>query len=179
MWKRYFPYGQIYGLDIYDKRPHEEDRIRIFQGSQADESFLQEMVRQIGRLDIVIDDGSHRSEHVIKTFEVLFPLLHESGIYAIEDLHTSYSPDYGGSSEDLESGRTSVGMLKKLVDGLHYQHSRDAGRVPSYVDRHIVELHFYHNLVIIQKGLNSEENRPWPELDVAEVINGARGRPVA
>ena len=30
MWKRYFLYGQIYALDIYDKSPQEESRIKIF-----------------------------------------------------------------------------------------------------------------------------------------------------
>ena len=36
MWKRYFPNGRIYSMDIVDKSPHEESRIRIFQGSQVD-----------------------------------------------------------------------------------------------------------------------------------------------
>ena len=40
MWKEYFPNGTIYGLDLYDKQPHAAERIRIFQGSQADAEFL-------------------------------------------------------------------------------------------------------------------------------------------
>lgn len=39
MWKTYFPNSMIYGLDIVDKSSLEEDRIKIFQGSQVDEVF--------------------------------------------------------------------------------------------------------------------------------------------
>ena len=27
MWRRYFPYAAIFGIDIYDKKPHDESRI--------------------------------------------------------------------------------------------------------------------------------------------------------
>src|SRR5688572_17217452 len=39
MWKRYFPFGKIYSIDIYDKSLLEESRIRIFKGSQVDDTF--------------------------------------------------------------------------------------------------------------------------------------------
>lgn len=38
-----------------------------------------------GSLDVVIDDGSHRVDHQIASFEVLFPLLSDHGIYVVED----------------------------------------------------------------------------------------------
>ena len=82
MWKEFFPQGRIFGMDIHDKSPLEEDRIRIFRGDQGDPASLRRVAEQIGRLDIVIDDGSHLSEHVITTFETLFPLLEPQGIYA-------------------------------------------------------------------------------------------------
>ena len=33
MWRTYFPRGRIFGIDIHDKRPHDEARIRTFRGS--------------------------------------------------------------------------------------------------------------------------------------------------
>lgn len=36
---------------------------------------------------IVVDDGSHRADHVLSTFECVFPLLLPGGCYVIEDLH--------------------------------------------------------------------------------------------
>ena len=50
MWKDYFYKGRIYSIDIYDKSPHQQERIRIFQGSQADRVFLESVHRQTGGL---------------------------------------------------------------------------------------------------------------------------------
>lgn len=58
MWKQYFPNSMIYGIDIVDKKGLEEDRIKIFQGSQDDEIFLNKVVAETGKFDIIIDDGS-------------------------------------------------------------------------------------------------------------------------
>ena len=97
MWKSFFPRSRIYGIDIHDKAIHDEPRIKTFKGSQADESFLRDVVSKIGDIDIIIDDGSHVNEHVVKSFSVLFPLLKDGGIYAIEDLQTAYwDESFGG-----------------------------------------------------------------------------------
>jgi hypothetical protein len=155
MWKSYFPRAEIYGIDLYDKRPHDEPRIRTFQGSQVDEHFLREVIAQIGRPHIIIDDGSHLNEHVIKTFEFLFPLLADNGIYAVEDTQTAYWPTHGGSS-DLACPSTSMAFLTRLVHGLNWQEFIHPGYGPSDFDLHIVAMHFYHNLVFVHKGINNE-----------------------
>jgi len=163
MWKAYFPNGRINGIDLLDKTPHEEERIRTFAGSQADEAFLKRVVAEIGTPDIIIDDGSHRSEHVIASFKVLFPLLAPRGIYAVEDLQTSYwgsdssatAGDWGGST-DLNAPHTSMNFLKSLIDGLNHEEFTQEAYTASYFDKHIVAMHFYHNLAFIQKGNNNE-----------------------
>ncbi|MDF5719772.1 MAG: hypothetical protein PUP91_04630 [Rhizonema sp. PD37] len=172
MWKTYFPNSMIYGIDIVDKKALEEPRIKIFQGSQDDESFLRKVVAETGELDIIIDDGSHINEHVIKSFKILFPALKHGGIYVIEDTLTSYVPDINelkfvsegvvkkwpqlGGSLDLNSPNTMVNFFKKLVDCLNYQEFFKPGYSPSYFDQHIVAMHFYHNLVILYKEKNNE-----------------------
>lgn len=156
MWKAFFPNSMIYGIDIYDKKALEEKRIKIFQGDQSDAFFLKAVTAKIGRLDIIIDDGSHLNEHVIKTFETLFPFLNEGGIYVVEDTQTSYWPDSGGTSDDLNYPKTVMNYFKGLADSLNYQEFIRAGYVPSYFDKHIIGLHFYHNLIFIFKGNNNE-----------------------
>ena len=162
MWKAYFPNARINGVDLYEKSSHEEERIRTFAGSQVDEAFLGRVLAEIGTPDIIIDDGSHRSEHVIASFKLLFPLLAPNGIYAIEDLQTSYwgpeSPETGDwdGSSDPNASHTSMSFLKSLVDCLNYEEFTRPGYAPSYFDKHIVGMHFYHNLAFIQKGSNDE-----------------------
>jgi hypothetical protein len=155
MWKAFFPKAQIHGIDIQDKSFVDEDRITTWIGDQSDPQSLLSIAGKIGRLDVVIDDGSHRSPHVITTFETLFPLLSDGGIYVIEDTQSSYWPEWMGS-EDLNAQHTTMGMLKRLTDGLNYEEFVDESYVPTYTDRHIVAMHFFHNLVIIEKGENAE-----------------------
>ena len=156
MWRRYFPKGKIVGLDYYDKSPHAEKRIRIYRGDQSDEKLLRKIVDEIGRPDIIIDDGSHQNHHVIKSFEVLFPLLADNGIYVVEDTQTAYWPEYGGTSEDLDTGKTSMSFFKRLVDGINHEEFKKPGYSPTYYDQHIAALHFFHNMVFVQKQKDTE-----------------------
>ena len=156
MWKAYFPHSRIYAIDCYDKRAAQEGRITIFQGRQEDAAFLRAVAARIGRIDLVIDDGSHLNRDVIASFETLFPLLDEQGIYVVEDTQTSYWTGFGGSSEALEAPTSTMGYFKRLIDGLNYEERLQPGYQPSYCDRHIVAMHFYHNMVFIMKGRNAE-----------------------
>lgn len=158
MWKRYFPFGKIYSIDIYDKSFLEESRIKIFKGSQVDDAFMQEVIKTISDFDIIIDDGSHINDHVIHTFKLLFPILKNGGVYVIEDVQTSYWEDYGGDSNDLNNPKTIMSFFKNLTDSLNYKELIRPGYQPSYFDMNIISIHFYHNLIFICKGRNTEES---------------------
>jgi hypothetical protein len=158
MWKDFFPLGRIYGLDIQDKSFVDEWRIKTYRGSQVDEPLLRRIADEIGRIDVIIDDGSHQVHHVKATFEILFPLLADDGIYVVEDTQTSYWPERGGS-EDTHDRNTSMALLKDLADGLNYEEYVLEDYQPSYTDTHVTAVHFYHNLAFVQKGENNEGTR--------------------
>lgn len=160
MWKYFFPRAEIFSLDIEDKRHLAEERIHIFHGSQSDGEFLERVMAATGPLDIVIDDGSHRSADIIFSFEKLFPCLKPGGHYVVEDTQTSYWPDYGDSP-------TAMDYFKKLVDGLNYAERILPGYRPTYLDRNIFSLQFFHNLIFVRKGPNDEPSNilvrnQWP-----------------
>ena len=94
--------------------------------------------------------------HVLKALEVLFPLLDDRGLYVIEDTQTSYWPGFGGSSDDLDRRDTVMGYFRSLVDGLNHEELIRPGYAPSYLDRHIAAMHFYRNMIVIEKGDNCE-----------------------
>jgi hypothetical protein len=152
MWKRYFRNGEIFALDIFDKSQLQEPRIQIFLGSQSDEVFLESIVNQTGELDIIIDDGSHVNSHVITSFKCLFPKLKSGGIYVVEDTQTSYWPEYGGNVEDMDNKSTMMGYFKSLVNGVNHQEFRLESYEPTYLDKNIQSIHFYHNLVFVYKN---------------------------
>ena len=158
MWKHFFPKAQIVGLDIEDKSFVEEDRIKAYQGDQSDPELLARINEESGPFDIIIDDGSHRVFHVLPSFEILFPLLVDGGTYVIEDIQSSYWPEWGGS-EDLNATTTSMALAKRLTDSLNYEEFVDDNYEPTYLDRNVVAVHFYHNMVFVEKGVNNEGSK--------------------
>ena len=162
MWKHYFRRGLIYGLDIFEKPGIAESRLHVMQGDQSDEQSLDSLAREFGPFDIVIDDGSHVSSHVIYSFNALFPHVRPGGMYVIEDLQTSYWPRFGGKA-DPSMGGTSMAMIKTLIDGLNHQEQiRDPNRQPSSVELTVTGAHLHHNIAFIEKGLNTEQG---PDFD--------------
>lgn len=156
MWQDFFPNSRIYGVDVYAKTIPLGNRSKVFTGDQRDETFLHALVDEIGGVDIVIDDASHINDHTIKTFEVLFPRLSDGGVYVIEDLNNSYWPSHGGDSHDLNNPATIMNVLKCRIDGLNHKELLIPHHLPDYYDTHVIGLHFYHNLVFIDKGHNNE-----------------------
>ncbi|MBM7775485.1 8-demethyl-8-alpha-L-rhamnosyltetracenomycin-C 2'-O-methyltransferase [Actinokineospora baliensis] len=173
MWKHYFPRAIIYGIDIFDKRGVDEARLATFRADQSHQDELIEVAQAIGQVDVIIDDGSHLSSHVIASFTTLFPYLRDGGLYFIEDLHASlWAPRFNGSGKDTDNPAHSMGFLKRLVDGLHHQEFLPGdGRSPAPTDRAVRAIHFYRNLAVIEKGANTDDS------PIAEAIR--RGDPPA
>lgn len=159
MWKEYFQQGQIIGLDIYDKSSLAEDRIAILRGDQGDERYLEALAVEHGPFDIVIDDGSHLSGHVITSFKALFPHVVNGGVYVIEDIQTSY---WGTYSKPHVPPGTTMALLKELADGLNHAEFDIIGYRPTYTDLWVQSLTFYHNIAFIQKGANIEPSNVLP-----------------
>ena len=156
MWKSYFPKGKIYSIDIYDKSALQEDRIKIYRGSQVDKPFLEGIIAEVGAFDVIIDDGSHHNEHIIESFKILFPHLKDGGVYVVEDIQTSYWEDHGGDSLNLNNPNTAMNFFKGLTDCLNHQEITHEQYQETYFDKKIISIHFYHNMVFIYKGDNNE-----------------------
>jgi tetratricopeptide (TPR) repeat protein len=85
-WEIYFPRASIVGVDIEPAtRRFARKHVTIEIGSQFDADFLAELARKYTP-DIIIDDGSHISEHQIFSFEHLFHCLKPGGLYVVEDI---------------------------------------------------------------------------------------------
>ena len=162
MWKEYFPFGRIVGIDIHEKSSLAEDRIAIERGDQSDVSFLAALADRYGPFDVIVDDGSHVCRHVIASFNALFPHLTSEGIYAIEDLQTSYwEGGYGGSSVPGATG-TTMAMLRDLADGLNHAEFDRVAYEPTFLDLNVQSVHFFHNLAFVRKGPNTEGSNLLP-----------------
>jgi 23S rRNA U2552 (ribose-2'-O)-methylase RlmE/FtsJ len=150
MWKDYFgPKAKIYGIDIDPKcKQYEENNIEIFIGSQTDEKFLANVKNKIPKIDILIDDGGHTMHQIKTSFLELFDHLKDDGIYAVEDLHTSYWLDYGGGFKRMG---TFNEYSKNIIDSIHAWHSRQKSfKIDKYTNT-VHSLHYYDSITIIEK----------------------------
>ena len=149
LWRKYFGHDAIlFGIDVdpscrqFDKR---DAHVRI--GSQDDPEFLKSVASEMDGIDVILDDGSHVASHQRASFQTLFPLLNDGGVYICEDLHTAYWPDYQGG---YRRRGTFIEVAKQIIDDIHGDfHSR----LPSVPNAHrmIHGIHFYNRILVIEK----------------------------
>ena len=165
VWKEYFPHATTYGIDINPNcKQYQEDRIHIEIGSQIDQSFLEEFIKNMPNLRIIIDDGSHIIPHQYMTFELLFPKLEEGGFYCIEDTHTSYSknPIYDNSKFNIFGILFALNAQMNLNGKncndawfankkTHYDSFKHLYPELGYHEKYVKAIHLYKGLAIIEK----------------------------
>jgi len=142
------PQAMVYGLDQHGTPGDWPESMPIFTGLQQDPNVLAE-VRQKTTLSVIIDDGGHLSEEQQASFEALYPNLQTPGLYIIEDTQLSYAPKYGG----FKKPGTFIEYLKDRLDDLNAWCIEPADRLPNDFTRTTYALHWYYNLVVVEKRL--------------------------
>jgi hypothetical protein len=157
MWADYFTKARIVGFDLYDKSKIDirNRNIIAVQGDQYNEDDLKKLDKEHGLFQVIVDDGSHQNSHQIKSFETLFPLMPEGGIYIIEDTETSYWKDYGGTTDiwDIIGNPSCLAYFIYKIHELHYRTNGISKHDP-FTD-HIESIQFFNNIIIIRKGYNA------------------------
>jgi hypothetical protein len=125
MWKEYFGHdSNIIGVDINPKcKIHESDGIEIFIGSQDDSNMIEEIFLKYPKVDIILDDGSHKMKHMISSFELIYHKLDSNGIYIVEDTHSSYQE--GKTDGGLKRKGTFIEFVKEKLDEINAVHIKE------------------------------------------------------
>lgn len=153
MWKHYFgPHARVIGVDFNARcKEFEEKQIEIFIGDQEDRKFLRKLRKEIGPIDIVVDDGGHTMNQQKTTFEEMWPAIKDGGVYVVEDVHTSYWRLYNGG---YKKQNTFVAFSKNLIDQINAWHARGADKKRLKIDKYtksIKAIHFYTSLIVLEK----------------------------
>lgn len=126
IWAKYFRNAQkIVGCDINQacrNLEFDDDRIKIVVGDANSNAVENKITNLTPNFDIIIDDGSHKSDDIIISFSRYYNKLNVDGIYVIEDLHASYWKNYNGG---LHNPYSAISFLKRLIDIINYQHWRN------------------------------------------------------
>jgi SAM-dependent methyltransferase len=174
IWSKFFEHGvKFIGCDIDPAcaaLKFNDPRIELIIGD-ANLNATEEMIlASSSDFDIIIDDGSHRSGDIVRSFLKYFPVLKDNGLYVVEDIHASYWQEYEGG---LFSPFSSISFFKRLVDVINHDHwgiNRSpsdllAGFSHQYevtsneeILQHIHSVEFINSLCIIRKSSPPENS---------------------
>lgn len=169
VWNNYFKFAKnIIGCDRDLKCKELKfnfKRIKLIVGD-VNKQDIRKKILSIAKngFEIIVDDGSHKSDDVISTFLFFYPHLKPGGVYLIEDLHTSYWKNFGGG---LLENRTSIQFLKLIIDIINFEswgmvfnrikslkfgYPRMQKNIPVKNFNDIESIHFYNSICVIKKG---------------------------
>jgi len=168
-WASYFQAAKnIIGCDI-DPRCNDlrfaDPRIKLIV-SDINSRFTYEQVTKIcSELDIVIDDGSHRSTDILSAFGQYFPMVVPGGLYVIEDTHTLYWNDWGN---ELDNKFNAYIFFKKVIDVMNWQFWEKEmdiekyfsdffppNSLPDFITKGWIEsVEFRNSVIIVRKAVN-------------------------
>lgn len=170
MWQAFLgKNAHIYGVDIDSSaQVLEEEGYTIYIGDQGDIAFLKTLQEQMPQLDIIIDDGGHYPHQQIRSLIALFPKLRNGGVYIVEDVHTSYYPQYYGGYGVYYTFQNFAFQLAHLInlinmhysDGCHSSKELTANLINVFgvsaseaqvLFENIYTIHFYDSMVIFEK----------------------------
>lgn len=172
IWSRYFGDAAVLvGCDINvacTQLRYDDPRIHVVVGDANTDEAERAIAAHSERFDLIIDDGSHRSSDIIRSFVRYFPKLEQGGIFVVEDLHCSYWQEFEGGLVDPWS---SMSFLKRLADVINHEHwgmpYRRAEVLRSFENRYgaaldeesLAQIHsveFYNSVCVIRKRARAD-----------------------
>jgi hypothetical protein len=172
IWARYFSNAKvIVGCDIDPgcaQLTFEDERITVLVGDANSDEMQGRILEISAEFDVLIDDGSHTSSDVVKSFARYFPHLAEAGIYIIEDLHCSYWQEFEGGLFDPLSSMT---FFKRIADIVNFEHwgiskagpdlfkgfiSNYGIHLPASLLQQIHSVEFCNSICIVRKSVDAD-----------------------
>jgi SAM-dependent methyltransferase len=158
VWAEYFaPDSDLIGLDI-DARILDLKHPGNVSLCVADATVEDDLARALGdrTFDVIIDDGSHHSDHIRASFCHLFSRLNKGGRYVVEDLHCAYWPKLGGG---LRSNSSAIEFFKSLIDIVNFDHLTDPESLGLEIDEELLfllrtglaRISFYDSVAVIER----------------------------
>jgi len=170
--------GIAYGVDAehaHNKSceimPDQCDRLKIISMDQSNKAALSDLKQHEPKgWDIIIDDGSHKPEHQLISFQFLWEKVRPGGMYVVEDVETSYV-DNGKSiyGYELHGGigasppNNAVEKFKQLVDVVSRKHfSQEQFTVFGGVDKDVAGVYFGDGIIFVHKQPSDPEWNSYP-----------------
>lgn len=106
MWRVLWPNAEIHTIDLFQNPLFASERDIKKEGfitHQGDQFYKKTYDSLSGKFDVIIEDGSHRADHQLFTFETLFErFVKPEGLYVVEDLHCNQDNFFWGTVNQFE-----------------------------------------------------------------------------
>lgn len=150
IWKKFFGEGsKIIGIDINEKCKQFEDKknnIEIFIGNQSNEKFWDKFFNEVGKVDIILDDGGHTNLDQIVTLTKSIPNINDDGLLIVEDTHSSYLENYNSNLK-----YSFINFSKNLVDNLNSNIDLKLITKPTYdLKKYIYSIEFFESIAVFK-----------------------------
>lgn len=147
MWHDYFAHGTIMGIDIVDTAEFAAslERVETFQVDQSNRDALEAFCTVLWpQFDLIIDDGSHISEHQFVTLGVMFNQLKPGGIYIIEDVVSA-----------AHNGAKILQWAKQYIDSNPEKPAEMLDYEWEYLLNHVASMELLHDgeIILIHKAV--------------------------
>ena len=183
IWSKYFTNAKnLLGCDINldcANLVFEDSRIEIVVGDANSDVVQLKLLQHAAIFDLIVDDGSHCSSDIVRSFAKYFPHLADGGIFVVEDLHCSYWAEFEGGLYDPFS---SIMFFKRLADIVNHEHwGIDKSRteilhgfylkynfqIDEELLKHIHSIEFINSICVIRK------NAPQNNILGSRIISGS------
>ena len=123
IWSAFFRNAnKLIGCDVnpdHADLSYPDPRIVLVVGDANLDETERAVASHAERFDVVIDDGSHTSGDIVKSFLRYFPKLDDGGIFIAEGLHRGYWQESEGG---LYHPYSSINFFKLLADLINQEH---------------------------------------------------------
>jgi hypothetical protein len=168
VYNQYFPNSEvIIGIDNNEgcrKLKFTTNKIKLIIGNAAEKSIIPKLNNYAPKYDIIVDDGSHTSEDIIRSFSNLFSLIKNNGIYVIEDMHTSYFQSCQNGLYAPFSANTFFKLISDIINYEFWNNNLKPSdilndfkkkynfQLSDYDCTSIKSISFYNSVCVIEKG---------------------------
>jgi hypothetical protein len=101
MWRDFFgPSARIIGIDLNPEAlKWQEFGFEIHIGDQSDPTFWAKFFKEVGEINLLLDDGGHTNLQQITTVISAIPFIADGGKVMVEDTHSGYLAEFGNPSK--------------------------------------------------------------------------------
>ena len=147
MWKKFFGNkARIIGIELNpEAKKLEKSGFEIFIGDQANPNFWKNFYKQVGKIDILLDDGGHKNIQQITTFMESIRYINNGGKIIVEDTHTSFMKKKGFKNPSKYS---FINFCFHLIENMHRRNPMLEKNL-NYYSKKIKQINFHDSIVEI------------------------------